>query len=344
MIRTVTEPHSADIPSDVTGFLQWLGVPTWIAVPGRDRSRVRAVVTLLHGNEPSGVRAVHGWLRDGVVPAVDAVFLIASVDAALVGPGFSHRMLPGHADLNRRFLPPYHGVEGTLAREMLDRLRAAAPEALIDLHNNTGHNPPYGVGPSAAERLLALTSLFGRRFVHSDLRLGALVEGTEHDFPSVTIECGRAGDPAADAVARIGLDRYLQCDSVFNVDGSTLDMDVLIDPIRVSVKPGVRIAFADAPDPGVDFTVAGDVDRHNFEVVPSGASVGWVGEGVWPLEARGVSGRDLSREIFEVKGGRLCARRDMIPIMMTVDATIALSDCLFYVVSRGSAAFTRADS
>jgi hypothetical protein len=334
VIRTIDAPRHTDVPADLAAFLRWLGGPAWIAVPGRDRGRVRAVVTLIHGNEPSGVRAVHGWLRTGAVPAVDTVFLIASVEAALAPPGFAHRMLPERGDLNRRFLPPYAGSEGALAREVVERLRATGPETLIDLHNNTGHNPAYGVGPVMDTPHLALTALFGRHFVHSDLELGALVEATQRDFPSVTIECGRAGDPTADAAARVGLDRYLSDDAVLEDRPPARDMDVLIAPIRVSVRPGLRVAFGAAPRPEVAFTVAEDIDRHNFERVPPGAPIGWVEDGIWPLEAHDAGGREIAREMFEVTDGTLRARRSMIPIMMTTDATVALSDCLFYAVRR----------
>ncbi len=49
-------------------------------------------------------------------------------------------MLPGARDLNRCFVPPWSGPEGELAAEALRLLREAGCEALVDLHNNTGHN------------------------------------------------------------------------------------------------------------------------------------------------------------------------------------------------------------
>jgi Succinylglutamate desuccinylase / Aspartoacylase family len=331
-LRVIDAPRPESIPPRVEDFLRDLGGPAWLHVPGVERNRVRAVSTLIHGNEPSGVRALHAWLRSGATPAVDALCFVASVDAALAAPGFAHRMLPGRADLNRCFLPPYVGREGELACEVLARLRAARPEALVDLHNNTGHNPAYGVGPTVREPLLALTALFGHRYVHSDLRLGALVEATQRDFPSVTIECGRAGDPRADDVARTGLERYLTRRSILRGAPDTEPMDVLCDPVRVCVRPGLRIAFGESRQPDAQLTVAGDIDRHNFEVVPPGTLIGWVEDGVWPLEARDAEGRERAGELFEVRDGALCARRRLIPIMMTTDATVALADCLFYVV------------
>ena len=85
--------------------------------------------------------------------------------------------------------------------------------------------------------------------------------------------------------------------------------------------------------PGADLTLVSDIDRHNFTPVMPGAPVGWVAPGApWPLEARGADGEDLSRDLFVARGGRLETRRGIIPIMMTTDATVALSDCLFYVV------------
>jgi hypothetical protein len=338
VIRSIEAPRRADIPQSVADFLRVLAGPTWIHVPGRDRTRTRAVTTLIHGDEPSGLRAVHGWLRSGEQPAVDSILFVGEVQAALAPPGFAHRMLPGRVDLNRCFRLPFAGKEGALAAELLEKLRAARPEALIDLHNNSGHNPAYGVGLSVETSLLALTALFGRRYVHTDLRLGALVEATHEEFPSLTVECGRAGDPLADAVARAGLDQYLAADRVFEPQSPRPTMEVLEAPVRVTLCPGVRVAFADAPSPGVDLTVARDIDRHNFEMVAPGSPLGWVADGVWPVAARDAGGIDIARELFEVREGVLRARRSLIPIMMTTDARAAESDCLFYAVRRADAA------
>ena len=338
MIRSIEAPQRAAIPPNAVDFLRELAGPAWIRVPGRERGRTRAVTTLIHGDEPSGLRAVHGWLRSGAVPAVDSVFFIGAVEAALIPPGFAHRVLPGRADLNRCFLAPYAGDEGALAAELLDRLRAARPEALIDLHNNSGHNPAYGVGLSMDASLLTLTALFGRRYVHSDLRLGALVEATHAEFPSLTVECGRAGDPLADAVARSGLDRYLSAPRPLEPQSPRPLLDVLEAPVRVTLRPGVRVAFADAPRADVDLTVARDIDRHNFELVAPGSILGWVADGLWPVTARDAGGLDLARELFEVREGVLRARRSLIPIMMTTQARAAEKDCLFYAVRRSDAA------
>lgn len=323
-------PTSAELGATPQEWLGRLGGPSLFRVPGRDRTRSRAVVTLLHGNEPSGIRACHRWLSTGATPAVDTLFVLGAVAAAHRPPGFAYRMLPGSRDLNRCFRAPFAGPEGALAAAILAALDAARPEALIDLHNNTGHNPAYGVGTVVDAARLRLTSLFATRFVHSTIRLGALTEAAA-GLGAVTIECGRAGDPAADAVACAGLDAFLSAADLELDAAPATAMTVLVDPVRVAVRQGVRIAFAELPAAGVDFALRSDIDRHNFEPLLPGAPVGSLAAGApWPLVARGADGEDVSRDYFVADGSLIVTRRAMVPIMMTTSVDAALADCLFY--------------
>lgn len=332
-VRVLDAPRREALGDTPEAWLAALGGPAVLRIPGRDRSRARGVATLLHGNEPSGLRALHAWLRSGAVPAVDLVCFVGAVEAARRPPGFAHRMLPGRPDLNRCFVPPFAGPEGEVAGEALRLLREAGCEALVDLHNNTGHNPAYGVATRADAAVIGLTALFGERLIASDLRLGTLVEATSGDFPSVTIECGRAGDPAADRAALAGLARYAALEAIETRAVRAPRMAILERPVRVCARPEVRLAFADAPVPGADLTLAGDIDRHNFELLLPGVPVGWVAAPErWPLEAHGADGDEVSREWFALRDGLLETRRAAVPIMMTVDAAVARSDCLFYLV------------
>jgi len=324
------------IPARVEDFLGLLGGPALISVKGRDTRRTRIVATLLHGNEPSGLRAVHAWLRTGHVPAVNTLIFVAAIRTALTPPGFAHRFLPGRDDLNRCWSPPFEARAGAFAHEVLRLLRESNAESLVDLHNNTGHNPSYGVGPVSGAAELNLVSFFAERFVHSPLQLGTLVEATRHDFPSVTVECGCSGDPVADASALAGLELYLAEECLEERQVGAKRMQVFVDPVRVNLRDGLELAFGDGPVAGADFTVARDLDRHNFERLAREVAIGWLGaRGVWPVEALGREGRDLSRDFFDVRDGVLETRRSLIPIMMTSNRSNALADCLFYVVQRG---------
>ena len=330
--------EASAVPAEDEAFLRLLAGSCFIRQRGRDSSRLRLVSTLLHGNEPSGLRAVQRWLRSGRQPEVDVLFFFGAVETALGPPLFDRRVRPGGSDMNRCWLPPFANTnaEARIAHEALRLMRESGAESLVDIHNNTGNNPAYGVGPVPGAAELNLVALFGRRFVHSPLRLGTLVEATCEDFPSVTVECGRSGDPAADEIAFEGITRYLEADEHETRRIVVERMSVLTDPIRVCVARNVSLAFGDGPIEDVDFTVALDVDRHNFEQMSAGLPIGWLGDrGVWPVEALDEAQRDRSREFFELRNGHLVTRRPLIPIMMTTNRANALADCLFYVVQQG---------
>jgi hypothetical protein len=314
-------------------MLDRLSGPTVFRVRGADRSRCRVVVTLMHGNEPSGVRALYEWLRSDPRPRVDALCIVSSVEAARTPPRFSHRMLPGGADLNRRFCPPFLDREGELAEAILSFIRAAGADAVVDLHNNTGHNPPYAIATRIDPQRLALAALFAERLVLSDLRLGALMEALEADLPSVTVECGRAGDPWADRVALEGIRRFFALERLEPNDALASRVEILESPIRVCLNEGVRLSVGDLADDSADVTIAANLDRHNFASLEAGTRLGWVDSSSgWPIVATDATGRDRSAELFAIVDGELRSRGTWIPIMMTTDPAIAAQDCLFYIV------------
>jgi len=318
------------LPEDPLDFLASLDGPTAWHVPGRDRSRCRVVTTLLHGNEPSGFLALHEWLRGGREPAVDALCILANVEAAALHPVFTHRSVPGRRDLNRCFLGPFDDPEGRLARDLLDLVADARPEALLDVHNNTGRNPAYGVGLEPTPEALRLTDFFGNVFVWSHLKLGALLEAVPH-CPAVTVEVGKSGDDEADRLAADGIAAFLAAAELFT-PGVAEPVRVLQMPMRACVAPGSRLVMAQRPDGSADLTMPDDLDRHNFETVPAGVRIGWVGGVDPPLLLLDEAGEDRAAEYFERKGDELVARRPFMPIMISVDPKIATSDCLFYIV------------
>jgi hypothetical protein len=335
MIQTLRwgeELRRQDIPDDVESFLRVLGGPTVLTIPGRDPSRTRALVALLHGDEPSSVLALHRWLLRDQQPAVNVLVVIAAIDAALTPPGFALRFLPGGRDLNRCWFPPFNGPEGAMAKEILEILRAAQPECLLDLHNNSGHTPPYGISPRIGSAEQNLVALFAKRMVHTPLELGTLLEATQSDFPGASIECGRSGDPVADEVAFEGLERYLRCEDLA-LEAEPKAMKLFVDPVRVCIREGVEIAFGEGPDQAIDLTVSRSIDRFNFEILPTGTRIGWLGaRGVWPIEVRSRDGRKRGGDLFAVNGGVLETLLPLIPVMMTSNPRSALEDCLFYAL------------
>jgi hypothetical protein len=326
----VTRDAPHDLPADPIALLRSLDGPTIFRVGGRDSSRTRIVSALVHGNEPSGLVAVHAALRARERPAVDVLFFLGAVDAAKALPPLSQRMLPGRHDLNRCFRSPFDGVDGAIAAAALDEFHSVAPEAIIDLHNNTGHNPPYGVGVFVEPGRLGLASLFATRFVHSTIALGALMEAFPEKTPVTTIECGRAGDPASDARAIRGLARFLSLERLPRVTPSIGAMALYVDPIRVEVAPDVTFAFAHRRL-AVELAIDPEIDRHNFQELAPGSLIGWTRRhDALALVAYRADGVDIAGELFAVIDGALVTRRPLVPIMMTTNAIAARQDCLFY--------------
>ncbi len=330
-IRAWEAPSPKAVGETVEEFLQILKGPTWLRLPGYDQTRTRAISTLLHGNEPSGVRALFNYIRSGEQPAVDLVCFVGAVEAALASTGFAHRHLPGHKDLNRCFREPFDSSEGQIAHEVLKRFREAKPDALIDLHNTSGRSPAYGVTTQLGEVQKTITSLFSHHLIYTELRLGSLMEATEFDFPTITIECGGAGDPASDRIAWEGLTRYARTESVLDLEPALNSVIVFQHPVRVELCQGMRVSYGRERRPDADLTMYPDVDRHNFGIVNAGEVLGWLGPpGLEVLCARDSNGKDLIHEIFHEQSGSLVVSQPGHILMMTIEPHIAMGDCLFY--------------
>lgn len=323
-------PTPQDVGQTVEDFLVKLAEPTFLWLPGLDATRTRAVSTLLHGNEPSGVRALHRWIREGQQPQVNLLCFIGSIGAALTDPLFSHRCAPEGQDLNRCFRSPFEGREGAIAQAMLYELHHAQPEALIDLHNTSGRSPAYGVSTLNRDIQETLTGVFCDHLIVTDLRLGTLMEATEYDWPTVTIEAGGAKDPQADELAFRGLTRYALAKDFLDISSP---VTVLHHPIRVELQKGATVAYNCAPIPDVDLTLPPDVDRLNFGLWSPQETLGWVGaRGLDVLWAKNAMGQNLSSAIFTVHNGELRLAHPSRLRMVTTNPEIAQSDCLFYIL------------
>ncbi|MFN0250590.1 MAG: succinylglutamate desuccinylase/aspartoacylase family protein [Kofleriaceae bacterium] len=333
-VRSGVRPEA--VPVELDDFLDGLDGPTVFAVDGHDPSRVRVVSGTLHGDEPSGVRAIHRMLREGRRPVTDVLMFVGAVDAARQPPRLSHRFLPGRRDLNRCFRPPWDGLDGTIAQAALAALTARTPELAVDLHNNTGRNPSYAIGSILSGPHLALTALFTHRFIHSEIVLGTMTEAMNQHCPSITVECGQARDPEADETAWLGLVRLFELPRLDPVVVTAETLMIFSSPERVELTANTTLAFGATPVAGVDLTLDPEIDRHNFQTLSPGTRIGTLRPGAaWPIVVRGACGVDRSRELFELDdNGDLVTREAVVPIMMTTSPAAAISDCLFYAVHR----------
>jgi hypothetical protein len=332
--KFIRDPLATDVGDNLEAFLRELDGPACFFLSGQDETRTRALVTLLHGNEPSGAMALYRWLKSARRPAVNVVCILGSVEAALEPPLFSHRMLPRARDLNRCFRPPFDDAQGVLAEEILEILRMHHPEAVIDLHNTSGSGPSFGVCTHMDRQHDALVSLFTQRLIISHLGLGALMEISEHSYPTVTVEVGGRLDDEAHELAWEGMCRYFESSTVLDEGETDWGLDLLRDPIRLELNDHVTLTYAEAPRDNYDITLRTDIEHLNFGGVTTDTLLGWANSPERNLfTAQDAGGRCAVSRLVRVEDGKLYPAQPLKLFMITNNAAIAESDCLFYAVS-----------
>jgi hypothetical protein len=333
-VRFLRNPLATQIGNNVDEFIDYLAGPACLFLDGDNSDRTRAFVTLLHGNEPSGLMALFRWLKSGQRPAVNTVCIVASVPAAAVKPRFSHRMLPDVRDLNRCFRPPFADEPGQLAEEILEILRMHHPEAVIDMHNTSGSGPAFGVCTHMDRQHDALVSIFTQRLIVSNLGLGALMDISEHSYPTVTIEVGGRQDQEAHELAYEGLCRYFTASTVLDQGETDWGLELLHDPLRLELNPGFPLTYAEQACSEHAVTLLPDIEHHNFGTVSPETQLGWT-DGVPKrlFTALDAGGRCAVARLVRVEEGRLYPAQPLKLFMITTNAFIAQSDCLFYAVA-----------
>ncbi len=315
-------------------LLHALGGPTLIRVAGRGLQRPRAVACLLHGDESTGYHAIMKVLRRHRTYDFDLYVLIGNVRAALADGGFQHRFLDDQEDFNRIW-----GLEERTTRmrlaasEMLEELKAADVESLVDIHNNTGDNPFYAIVTNLRPETLNLATIFTTTILEWELEAHTLMEAFEGDTAAIAVECGLAGIPESLAFAVDALRRYLGAPPLER-DTVQRDFDMLGDMIKVMVRPEVEFNFGGQFSEDIDFVIREDADVHNFVEVPAGHVVGKVlPGGSLPLVATASHGADVTDEHFEVVDGAVMFKKQATPVMMTRTVEAARKDCLFYLAT-----------
>ncbi len=332
-LNYIENPNPDDFGPSIESFLDWLEKPTAMLLTGKDSSKIRAVCTLLHGNEPSGTKAIFNYLKSKETPRVDTLFIIASVEAASADPLFANRMLPGKRDLNRCFRPPYNDAQGQTAKAICDLLLHIKPECLIDIHNTSGSGPAFGVAIVEDANHVALTSLFTNDLIVTDLRLGALMELSEKDVITVTIECGGVQDHSSQIIALEGLQRYLSSEHVLAETGNEYPVNIYHNPIRLETKNHGEVAYHQHPSDKAVITLPEQADKFNYGMLPKDECIAHLSEGgLGQLTAKDHLGNERLDEFFTEHKGKLYARHPIKVFMATTSPLIAKTDCVFYFI------------
>jgi len=332
-------PDRALLGPHAEALLRNAGGPLHLEIPGRDPSRCRVLVTLSHGNETSGIKALHRLLSEGIEPAVTLHCFIPGTEAALLDPVFTHRQVPGQPDLNRCFHPRRgsrrieRSHEFRLAQQILARIHGLRPEAVVDMHNTSGEGPSFAVTTRFAECHEPIVSLFTQRLIVTDLQLGALMEADTPDLPVVTVECGGAFEETADRVALEGLQRFFRATDLGHSPPADLPLDLYRHPMRMEMLPSMRLACAEHPQADADLTLKTDIEHHNFGSVTPATALGWIHpDALGGLRVHDAQRRNHLNRLYRVVDGVLYPSCRQKLFMVTSNPVIAASDCLWYTV------------
>lgn len=341
-IAYLKNPSEITLKADFKQFLLSLDVPTIIDVTGKDPKRCRVIVTLLHGNEPSGLMAIHRWLTshgDLPTPETNIRFIICSVEAANATPLLSHRFLEGGIDLNRCFGSMSNKGYYQRAKVIEKAIKDVSPEAVIDLHNASGSGPAFAVSPLLSTRGLSLTSFFCDAIILSGLALGSLME-QDFNCPTITIECGGANDEQAHEVAFQGIAQLARCPSIDNFQQEK-SVEIVYKPLRLELKSGKNLSYNNHNEGNDGLTLLSKIEQFNFGGAHKGQMLGWLDEkGLNNLQLMNENQEDVITEYFTVRDNQLVCATNLRIFMATLCYEIAKNDCLFYVVNRTGASIT----
>ena len=202
------------------------------------------------------------------------------------------------------------------------------------MHNTSGSGPAFGVCTHMDRQHDALVSLFTQRLIVSNLGLGALMEISEHSYPTVTVEVGGRLDEEAHVLAEEGIERYFLAPTVLAQGDTDWGLELLRDPIRLELNDGVSLTYAEQPSATHDITLRPDIEHLNFGVVPMGTSLGWAqGDTRRLFTALDAGGRCAVSKLVRIEGDELYPAMDLKLFMITTNAAIATTDCLFYAVA-----------
>lgn len=328
------DPDPALAGETVLDMLNNLAGPSSILLTGEDPSRCRAIVTLLHGNEPSGSIALHRWIKSGKKPAMNILCILASVEAALTEPQLTHRVLPSKRDLNRCFAPPHNDEPGTLAKNIVARLQEFNPEAIIDVHNTSGSGPAFGVCIYEDQFHDRLAALFTHRLIVTDIRLGAIMEITEYVAPTITIECGGRLDDSAHQIVWEGLCRYCLEDNILDCTNIEGTLEILTNPVRLELKPECSLTYSNLTEHTHNLIMDPAIERLNTGITEKNTVLGRTDKSC-PTElfvAKNSAEQCILEHILLIEDNQLKTNRNLKLFMVTSNAAIAKMDCLFYAV------------
>ncbi|MFQ5620524.1 MAG: succinylglutamate desuccinylase/aspartoacylase family protein [Candidatus Nanoarchaeia archaeon] len=307
--------------------LDFLKKPTLFHVDNKKEKTI-FISGSLHGNEPTGFLVIKKLLRKYKNGEIDLPFnllcFVGNIEALAKEPMFSHRFLEGQKDLNRVWEPD---TTHPVAREVLDYIENMNIIGGVDIHNNSGNNPVYGVIVDAKEETMKFVDHLVKYQIYYDSYLPTLVhEMSRRGIPFVTVECGHRKDKSSN---EHGMGAALKTIEFFSGKKAPISNERFLyeNVRRVLVDPEISVT---AHDERADLTIRPDIEEFNFQHIPQGTPLAKTSVSHMPIYVD-LEGKDVTEEWFVLRHGEILFKQDCWILMATSDEVVMKQDVIFYI-------------
>ena len=310
--------------------------PTLIHLKG-EKHPALFISILLHGNEFSGLQIMQEILKkyqttDGYKLPRDIWLFVGNVDAAQMGV----RLRDGQIDFNRAWpgTPEPDSDTAILIQEVMDRITQEDLFASIDLHNNTGQNPPYGCISVVNEKNKYLSSFFNHIAMVFQSPKGVSTMAFDDICPAITLECSTPGNVPAKKRAFELIDDLMHMDHFPEKPLPAHDLQLVKNSATIKINADVTFCFEDeeySDSLGYDLILVKNFDHHNFTLLEKGEVFAYTKVDK-PFLVVAPDGQDITEEIIQNDEGKLSLKNALMPAMISMDKKIVLQDCLCYLL------------
>jgi len=333
-ISYIQDPSVSELKADYQQFLLSLIGPTIIDITGKNTDKTRVFTTLMQGDEPSGLAAIHRWLTQDwqeQTPETNIRFIIVSVEAASKSPIFSHRHLKEGLDINRCFDSGFKHGYFQRANLIDSAIRSVNPDCVIDIHNTSGNSPAFTIAKSACSVTLNLASVFSDTLILSRISHGALTEQS-FDCPTLAIEAGSYLDQQSYELLYQGICQITSTPCLCQLKSENA-VKVLNRPYRLVLKTDSTLSFNNEDLGNEGVTIKNTIEQFNFGSANSGQIIGWLdSEGFEHLQLLDESNEDRIEDFLLIRENKLLLKENVLIFKATTSIDLAKNDCIFYLL------------
>ncbi len=306
--------------------------PTLVHLKGH-KAPALFISILLHGNEFSGLMIMQEILKkykdpQGYTLPRSIWLFVGNIEAASQGV----RRLDHELDFNRGW-PGTTETDAPTAKliaQVMQKITEDELFAAIDLHNNTGKNPPYGCISVVNEKNKYLSSFFNHIAMVFHTPKGVSTMAFDDICPAITLECSTPGNQLGIDKAVALIDDLMHMDHFPDKALPSHDLQLVQNSAVLKIAEGVNFGFENE-EGSFDLTLVANFDRHNFtQLNISEVFAHTTLER--PLIATAEDGTDLTDELISNNNGSISLKKSLMPAMITLDKKIIVQDCLCYLL------------